>query len=47
MTAKWERREAKRETARRRMPKHGRTLAAIYANAVLKRARNGKHKKKR
>jgi hypothetical protein len=47
MTSKWERREAKRESSRRRIPKHGATLATIYANAVLKRARNGKHKKKR
>ena len=39
MTTRSERREAKRRSARERIPRHGGTLANIYANAVLKRAR--------
>jgi ribosomal protein L25 (general stress protein Ctc) len=46
MTSKWERREAKRRSERRRIPKHGGTLATIYANAVTKRARNQKRRKR-
>jgi len=38
-TTKGERREARRRSSRRRIPKHGGSLATVYANAVLKRAR--------
>jgi hypothetical protein len=44
LTTKGERREAKRRSERNRIPRHGGTLATIYANSVLKRAR--KHKKR-
>jgi hypothetical protein len=46
MTTKAERREAKRRAARQRIPRHGGTLAEIYANAVLKRARRLKRSKR-
>jgi hypothetical protein len=39
MTTKGERREEKRRAARNRIPRHGGSLAAMYANAVLKRAK--------
>ena len=34
---KQERREKKRKKKRERMPKHGKNLAKIYMNAILKR----------
>jgi len=47
VTTKGERRENKRRSARRRQPHHGGSLAAIYANAVLKRARKQKRNRKK
>jgi hypothetical protein len=46
VTMKGERREARQRSAKRRQPRHGASLAAIYANAVLKRARGKKRKKR-
>ncbi len=46
MTSRWQRREAKRRAERSRIPKHGGRLASIYANAVTKRARNQKKRKR-
>ncbi len=34
---KWERRASKREARRSRIPKHGKNIAMVYRNAVLKR----------
>ena len=36
----------KQRSERSRVPKHGATLAAIYVNAVLKRARKQKKRKR-
>jgi hypothetical protein len=36
METKQERREAKREKERKRMPKHGRNIGKIYADVVRK-----------
>jgi hypothetical protein len=44
---KAERRDAKRRAARSRIPRHGGSLATIYANAALKRARGQKQSKRR
>jgi hypothetical protein len=44
--AKSERREAKRRAALSRIHRHGGALAAIYANAVLKRTRKQKRSKR-
>jgi hypothetical protein len=46
MTTKGERREAKRRAARQRIPRHGGSLATLYANAVVKRARRQKRSKR-
>jgi hypothetical protein len=43
---KSERRAAKRRAARLRIPRHGGSLAAIYANALLKRSRRQKRSKR-
>jgi hypothetical protein len=34
----WERRQAKLESRKRKMPKHGKGMMELYAQAVLKRA---------
>jgi len=46
VSTKGERREAKQRSAGRRQPRHGGSLAAIYANAVLKRVRGRRRRKK-
>ena len=46
MTTKSERREAKRQAARRRIPRHGGSLATVYANAIRKRASRQKRSKR-
>ena len=33
---RWQRRQAKRDAVRRRIPKHGKNIAMVYRNAVLK-----------
>ena len=40
--SKQERRERKLRKKRERMPKHGRGLAAMYRDVILKRLRRGK-----
>lgn len=35
--ARWQRRDAKRTAEKRRMKKHGKSMAAIYAAAVTKK----------
>jgi hypothetical protein len=37
-----ERREKKLKKKRERMPKHGKSLARVYMDAILKRLRRGK-----
>jgi hypothetical protein len=39
---KQERREKKLKKKRERMPKHGKSLARVYMDAILKRLRRGK-----
>jgi hypothetical protein len=39
---KQERREKKLKKRRERMPKHGKNLAKIYMDAILKRLKRGK-----
>ena len=39
---KQERREKKLKKKRERMPKHGKNLAKIYMDAIMKRLRRGK-----
>jgi hypothetical protein len=46
-STKAERRDAKRRAARSRIARHGGSLAAIYANAVLKRARGQRRSKRK
>jgi hypothetical protein len=42
MGTRQEHREKKLKKKRERMPKHGRNLARIYMDAILKRLRGGK-----
>jgi hypothetical protein len=39
---KQERREKKLKKKRERMPKHGKSLARVYMDAILKRLRRGR-----
>jgi transposase-like protein len=41
---KQERREKKLKKKQERMPKHGKNLARVYMDAILKRLRRGKGK---
>jgi hypothetical protein len=41
---KQERREKKLKKKRERIPKHGKSLARVYMDAILKRLRRGKGK---
>ena len=43
---KYERRERKLESRKKRIPKHSKELGELYANAILKRAKV-KHRKSR
>lgn len=36
-TNRWERREKKLENAKKRIPKHGKSLGQVYKNAIDKR----------
>ena len=40
--ARQERREKKLRKKRERMPKHGKNLARVYVDAILKKLRGGK-----
>ncbi len=40
---RWERRAAKLEARKRRMPVHGKAMGEMYANAVKKRIGNNSH----